>query len=174
MAEASEAWEFDCPKFFDFQLGDCESVSSPEAYFDRHGDSPLEPNRTKPETVVKNQPVQPTSKNDQKNNRRKIQLVPLVRHVKSAAIRSRPQKPAVSAQVNKGKTAGKANPTMAEFVYNYFTKTPARLRQRLQASIKPRKLKTTVPVTPKLRTMQRAKQREAAKKAAAQLNPHSS
>nr|XP_050047812.1 uncharacterized protein LOC126544508 [Dermacentor andersoni] len=162
----SKAWEFNCPKYFNFELGDEENAPSAEEYFESHKDSPLRRRqalRTVNTTHLK--PVKSTTTTFE-NGHRKLPA-PTTKCLEKARCKGKCSKPATSVHNVCHRTVpSKAKPTMAEFIHNYFFKTPARLRSKMSATTKPRHpMKTTVPVSPKLRTMLRAKQRVAAKKA---------
>ncbi|XP_037582957.1 uncharacterized protein LOC119466502 [Dermacentor silvarum] len=163
----SKAWEFNCPKYYDFELGDEGNAPPTEEYFESHKDSPNSPLRRRQalQTVNTTHLKSVKSTTTFENGHRKVPA-PTTKCVEKAECKSKRSKPATSVHNVCNRTVpSKAKPTMAEFIHNYFFKTPARLRSKMTATTKPRHpMKTTVPISPKLRTMLRAKQRAAAKK----------
>lgn len=167
----TEAWEFNCPKYFDFELGEDTNAVPPEEYFESHKDSltsPL-PRRKALRTlnVTQAKPVKPAATTFKKVHENKVRAPP-TKPLGNATRKGDPSKPATSVRNVQSRTVpSKAQPTMAEFIHNYFFKTPTRLRSKMNATTKPRYcMRATVPISPKLRTMLRAKQRSAAKKTA--------
>lgn len=167
----SEAWEFDCPKYFDFELGDQTNAPSPKEYFESHKDSPTSPLRghRAPRAVNTRhaKPVKYVATTFRNGHEDQVRAH-TTKRLENTTCKGNPSKPAASVHnVHNRPVPRKAKPTMAEFIHNYFFKTPTRLRSKMTATTKPRYcMKTTVPVSPKLRTMLRAKQRAAAKRTA--------
>ncbi|KAL1425738.1 hypothetical protein MTO96_018901 [Rhipicephalus appendiculatus] len=164
----SQAWEFNCPKYFDFELGDETHDPPPDEYFESHKDSPTSPlprrKALRALNVTQAKPVKPATTTFKNGYGNKVRA-PATKPLENAACKGDPSKPATTVHNVPNRTApSKAQPTMAEFIHNYFFKTPARLRSKMTTA-KPRyRMRTTIPISPKLRTMLRAKQRSAAKK----------
>ncbi|XP_075529605.1 uncharacterized protein LOC142562013 isoform X1 [Dermacentor variabilis] len=101
----SKAWEFNCPKYFDFELGDEENAPSAEEYFESHKDSPLRRRqalRTVDTTHLK--PVKPTT-TPFENGHKKLPA-PTTKCLEKARCKGKCSKPATSVHVAMGAGSG--------------------------------------------------------------------